>query len=79
MDSMSLFFKDEIEKEKQEMSALNFRNQRRNLKVLKQVGKTTKSIDEKRGALMPGKRVSKMGKTYWETRRNRTDAKGSNI
>lgn len=32
-------------------------------------------IDRKRKALPPGKRRSKSGKIYWETRRNRTDLK----
>jgi len=32
--------------------------------------------DRKRKALAPGKRISKSGKIYWETRRNRSDLKG---
>ena len=44
------------------------------VKVLKQTGKTPNlAIDKGRRALMPGKRTSKAGKTYWETRRNRSD------
>jgi len=69
-------FKEEMDKE---FSALNFKNQRRNLRKLKQVGTTSKNIDSKRDALLPGKRISKTGKTYWETRKNRSDAKGSNV
>jgi len=34
--------------------------------------------DRKRKALAPGKRISKSGKIYWETRRNRSDLKGRN-
>jgi hypothetical protein len=30
-------------------------------------------LDRKRKALPPGKRISKSGKVYWETRRNRSD------
>lgn len=30
-------------------------------------------------ALTPGKRISKNGNEYWETRRNRSDKKGSNL
>lgn len=30
-------------------------------------------IDRKRIALRPGKRISKNGKVYWETRKNRSD------
>ena len=35
--------------------------------------------DSQRGAKLPGKRVSKTGSIYWETRFNRTDAKGKRI
>jgi len=43
------------------------------VKVLDQTGKTNISRDKVRDALLPGKRTSKTGKTYWETRRNRSD------
>jgi hypothetical protein len=68
----------ESEKQK-EYEAVGFKNQRRNLRKLKQVGRTTIKRDEVRHSLMPGKRVSASGKIYWETRKNRTDAPGSNI
>ena len=44
-------------------------------KILPQTG-TRKSIprDMARGARLPGKRKSRTGKTYWETRKNRSDA-----
>jgi hypothetical protein len=58
---------------------MGFKNQRRNLRVLKQVGTSNKSVDESRKALIPGKRVSKNGKIYWETRRSRSDQKGSTV
>ena len=32
--------------------------------------------DRKRKALKPGKRISRTGKIYWETRRNRSDLHG---
>ena len=70
------FIKDEIDKE---FNAVGFRSQRRLLRPLKQVGTTTKPVDEAKKGLMPGKRVSKTGKVYWETRKNRTDSKNSNI
>jgi len=35
--------------------------------------------DAARGAMLPGKRRSINNKIYWETRRNRTDAFGSNL
>ena len=44
------------------------------VKVLpKQRGKTNIPIDRERSALQPGKRKSRTGKTYWETRANRSD------
>ncbi|MGC9309800.1 MAG: hypothetical protein ACP5D2_03855 [Candidatus Nanoarchaeia archaeon] len=36
-------------------------------------GKSNFLRDIKRQALAPGKRISKTGKIYWETRRNRSD------
>ena len=44
-------------------------------KILKQVGTSQSLIRDKgRKALTPGKRISKSGKVYWETRQNRSDA-----
>jgi len=62
-----------------EFSAIGFKNQRRNLRELKQVGTSNRKIDKSRKALMPGKRISKSGKVYWETRKNRSDAGSSDI
>ena len=78
---MGLYFKEEYEKEKDEdFDALNFRSKRRNLRPLPQTKvPTNKVIDASRKALMAGKRVSKNGKIYWETRSNRSDNKGSMI
>jgi len=59
--------------------AVGFKNKRKNLRVLEQVGKTNKVVDSKRKALLPGKRISKSGKVYWETRKNRSDAKGGKV
>ncbi len=72
------FIQAELDKE---FSAIGFKNQRRNLRVLEQTakGKTDKSIDSKRKALLPGKRISKTGKVYWETRKNRSDSRGSKV
>ena len=70
------FIKEEINKE---FDAVGFRSPRRNLRVLDQVGKTNKTVDESRKALMPGKRISKTGKVYWETRKNRSDLLNDNI
>lgn len=41
--------------------------------VMPQHGKTNLRRDEARGALPPGKRMSKDGSIYWETRKNRSD------
>jgi len=70
------FVKAEMDKE---FSSIGLKNQRRNLKVLKQVGTTNIEEDMKRKALMPGKRMSASGKIYWETRKNRSDAKGKKV
>ncbi|MCG3218556.1 MAG: hypothetical protein KAR35_06105 [Candidatus Heimdallarchaeota archaeon] len=49
-------------------------------RVLPQV-KDTKSIprDAARKARLPGKRISKTGKIYWESRSSRSDKRGSNL
>ena len=47
---------------------------RRVLKVLPQTGGRKNLIRDKgRGAMLPGKRISRSGKVYWETRKNRSD------
>ena len=69
-------FKTELENE---FSALGFKNQRKNIEVLDQVGKTNVKADAKRKALAPGKRISKSGNIYWETRKNRSDVPGKKI
>ena len=57
-----------------EFDALTFKNQRRNLRKLPQQGKSDYERDVARKALLSGKRISKSGNTYWETRKNRSDA-----
>jgi len=49
-------------------------------KVMKQTG-SIKSVarDRGRNARVPGKRVSKTGKVYWETRKNRSDMPGKSV
>lgn len=50
------------------------------VKILPQTGRTKNiPMDIKRRAKLPGRRLSKKGKIYWETRRNRSDAPGSRI
>jgi hypothetical protein len=49
-------------------------------KPLPQTGKTDSiKRDAGRIALQPGKRISNTGKTYWETRRNRSDMSGRKL
>ena len=46
----------------------------RTIRAVKRMkGKSVRSADRKRTALKPGLRISKSGKKYWETRRNRSD------
>lgn len=65
----------------EDFNALGFKNRRKHLRTLTQV--KTKNVDiekdKSRKALMPGKRVSKTGKVYWETRSNRSDSKGKKV
>jgi len=47
------------------------------VKTIKQTGRRKSlRLDRMRKAKPPGKRVSKRGKVYYETRRNRSDVKG---
>jgi len=50
------------------------------IKVLKQTGKVKSMVrDQGRPAKLPGKRISKTGKIYYETRRNRSDSFGKRV
>lgn len=59
----------------------HYRKLPRTIKIVKRQTGTRKSInaDRKRIALEPGKRISKSGRIYWETRKNRSDKPGSKI
>lgn len=71
------FIKTEIDKE---FNSIGFKNQRRNLKKsTHQTGKSNIPRDRKRDALMPGKRLSKTGKIYYENRKNRSDIGNTKI
>ena len=73
-----IYFNDESLKS--EFSALGIGKTGKVLKVSgKQTGTSIKSLDKKRNALPTGKRISKYGKTYYEYRKNRTDAEGSKL
>lgn len=71
-------FKMEFEEEK-----MNLMRDRRTPKVKTiashQVGKSDKKRDKARKALPPGKRTSKTGNIYYETRKNRSDSVGELI
>jgi len=49
------------------------------IKILKQTGKSDLSVDKTKTARLPGKRISRTGKIYWETRRSRSDKLGSKV
>ena len=72
------YWKDE--ELKKEFSSLGIGKNGKVLKVSgNQTGTSIKSLDKKRNALPTGKRISKYGKVYYEYRKNRTDAEGSNL
>jgi len=52
-------------------------------RVIRKLKQTKERVDlprdEARKAMLPGKRVSKGGKVYWETRASRSDNQGSNL
>lgn len=61
----------------EEFETIKLKSLRKNLNVTPQIGRTNLIRDKKRSALPPGKRISKTGKVYWETRKNRSDLKGN--
>jgi hypothetical protein len=71
------WIKGEFEKEK---NAFGFKSLRK-IKSIRdtQTGTSNKKRDKSRDALLPGKRISRTGKIYYEGRKNRSDLKGSNI
>lgn len=52
-------------------------------RVIRKLKQTKERVDlprdEARKAMLPGKRVSKSGKVYWETRQSRSDRIGESI
>lgn len=72
-----IFNKD---REETDGSALGSRSLRRVVRKLPQIKvKHDMRIDASRHALASGKRISKNGKTYWETCSDRSDAPHSNV
>jgi len=74
-------FEEEKKREKKEFNPVGFKEPKSKVAMVSehQTGKTTKSIDKKRKALPPGKRISKNGNIYYEMRANRSDLTGKNI
>jgi hypothetical protein len=71
------WFSEEWKNEKKEYNLIKDRRKPKVKTIAThQTGKTIKSIDKKRKALPPGKRISKTGKIYYEFRRNRSDLNG---
>jgi len=64
---------------KYQFKAIDLKSLRKTVYTTTQVGVTSKSEDRKRKALAPGKRISKNGKRYYETRKNRSDLPGKRI
>ena len=70
-------FKKEMGKEK---SAMGFKDLSKSLtRKEHQTGTSDKKRDEARKAMPSGKRISKTGKIYYESRKNRSDIFGKNI
>jgi len=52
----------------------------RTLRAVKyQTGRSSTKADSPRKAMLPGKRISKSGKKYWETRKNRSDKRKKRV
>lgn len=60
---------------KQNKQIVDLMKQDKVLRILGQTGQWySKKRDKQRVAKLAGKRISKTGKIYWETRKNRSDA-----
>ena len=62
-----------------EFETVKIKSLRETVRPLNQVGRTNIKRDLVRQALPPGKRISKTGNVYWETRKNRSDSPGKKI
>ena len=62
-----------------EFETIKIKSLRKTLRPLDQVGTSNLKRDIVRQALPPGKRISKTGNIYWETRKNRSDSPGKKI
>ena len=66
------FFK---KKKDEQFQSIQIESLQKSLSVTPQVGSTNIKRDFARSALPPGKRISKTGNIYYETRKNRSDLK----
>ena len=77
---MPRLFMSWIQKAKEEeFETIKLKSLRKSIYTTPQVGKTTLIADVRRKALAPGKRISKTGNVYYETRKNRSDKVGGKI
>lgn len=72
---MNLFKKEKDE----QFKSIKLKSLRKTLSITPQVGRTTKSRDIVIKALPAGKRISKTGNVYYETRANRSDKPGTRL
>ena len=63
----------------EEFETIRIKSLMETLRPLDQVGTSNLKRDFVRKALPPGKRISKTGNVYWETRKNRSDSPGKKI
>ncbi len=81
MANRNLFFREFIKEETKAVSLIGMKKKKPTVVFErdKQVGTSNTFRDSRRVALPPGKRVSKSGKIYYESRKNRSDLTGSNL
>lgn len=60
----------------EEFKTIKIKSLQKSVYTTHQVGRSNLLRDAARKALPPGKRISKTGKIYYETRKNRSDLKG---
>jgi len=79
---MSLFFKEMLKEEIEEIGkGIGMKKKKPQVVYArkKQIGTSNAYRDKRRSALPPGKRISKAGNIYFESRKNRSDLVGSKL
>jgi len=79
---MGLFFKEMLKEEIEEMGkGIGMKKKKPQVVYArkKQIGTSNAYRDKRRSALPPGKRISKAGNIYFESRKNRSDLVGSKL